>query len=215
VFTYTKEALVELVISFSPSGKTKYFDVLLDNGERILTRSKKAALSCIESLKKQMETYLDGQPGCFVKTIQASNGHDTFSSSSDRSCSQVSSTGLSTTGGQLQDEGFDNTTIAERSNRINQTNGQGNNLVRKLNSQALQHRVNAEQHRVNAEQHRVNAERLQELRSYLREIRLEITGGVDNYDRLVGGFFGDEILEQLYWEDPSPRLVQGSLDQTQ
>jgi hypothetical protein len=77
---------MELTITYSPSGKTKYFNVLLDSGELLAARTKKAALYIIETLNNKIKNdQFNSTTGdrsqqiqCSVSSVnpEANNCHD-------------------------------------------------------------------------------------------------------------------------------------------
>jgi hypothetical protein len=109
---------MELTITYSPSGKTKYFNVLLDSGELFAARTKKAALYIIETIHNKIKDDKSNpttgdrsqQVQCSVSSVnsEANNRHDS-SNGTTRGGDLTSSNVDAQSGGSSLGDGGDET----------------------------------------------------------------------------------------------------------
>lgn len=216
---------MELLITYSPSGKTKYFNVLLESGEILAARTKKAALYILQTLQEKLNVRSRESIADYPQSnadSQTTIGENSDADQDDNSVSDVRE--------------FDSCEATRRLSRTRQKypeaflpKGEPNSLSRRVDgfNERLARdikiveesirvgAIEAEQHRINAEQYRLDAEQTaREIKQHERDIE-DIQQLRDEWSSLLhgdsanfGGSKQNQVPQQFDDERPMRQIFQ-------
>jgi hypothetical protein len=219
---------MELLITYSPSGKTKYFNVLLESGEILAARTKKAALYILQTLQKKLDdihnrTESFGDVDC-EKSTEVYPGRNTHDDS-DVPLRHDDGTGKEI---ELSSEGEDYTTFEQfkdiigvkiasldRSNRIIKARAVRYHFeAQEHGRRAQEHGRRAQEHGRRAQEHGRRVEQYEaELQDHLRDAELikryreEFVDFLSQLGVFAGGSEPDSVSQQFDDEKEMRRIV--------
>jgi hypothetical protein len=192
---------MELVTTYSPSGKTKYFGVALDTGEVLAARTKKAALHIIETLQKYVKNAtrnaVSQEPIVVDSTIDSDNNSIEHVSHADGGAAKDS----------VSPKRIDHPTVVNVKTKYDF-------IHRRLAEEVSDHVISIEEHGRRAEEHGRRAEEWGKAIDEIQKMRDEFLSALSDDSRYFGVWDEENQLpQQLNHERPQRRITQVNLDQ--